>query len=350
MHSLQINAADTLFFRDGRPFSMGEDTYAQGIFPPPPSVLYGALRTAFIAANLASEKLEKLISQSESLHIHCLFLKASDNKIYAPIPNDLFVPKETDEGIFPSLEDAPTASSLRTPKMLLHSQNEKPDSQTRLISIENLTQYLHYGDTEPNITSVPLKEFIEKETKLGIARNNSTRTSEEGQLYRMEMVRPAKYDGTALSFWIAYSGITPLTETWLRMGGDKKATHLIATGEVERVIDQPVFANDETCFKIYLATPALFENGWYPKIIDNKELTLLAASIGKPLPLGGFDMKERRPKPMLKAVPAGSVYYVKASDPEKMNAWVQNIHGHSISEYYMAQQGFGTAFIGKIKI
>ena len=65
--SLLLNPTDTIFFRDGRPFNMGEDTYAQGIFPPPPSVLYGALRTAYMAANLSGEKLSVLITRTEQL-------------------------------------------------------------------------------------------------------------------------------------------------------------------------------------------------------------------------------------------------------------------------------------------
>ena len=45
---IRIKALDTLFFRDGKPFTSGEETWADGTFPPYPSVLYGALRTWFI--------------------------------------------------------------------------------------------------------------------------------------------------------------------------------------------------------------------------------------------------------------------------------------------------------------
>jgi CRISPR-associated protein Cmr3 len=49
---IELNPLDTLFFRDGKPFAMGEETWADGIFPPPPSVIYGALRTAWFANNI----------------------------------------------------------------------------------------------------------------------------------------------------------------------------------------------------------------------------------------------------------------------------------------------------------
>jgi len=46
---IEIKSFDTLFFRDGKPFTMSEDNWADGIFPPPPSVIYGALRAAYFA-------------------------------------------------------------------------------------------------------------------------------------------------------------------------------------------------------------------------------------------------------------------------------------------------------------
>lgn len=49
MPTIEIQALDTLFFRDGKPFDMGDDNWAEGIFPPPPSVIYGALRSAYFA-------------------------------------------------------------------------------------------------------------------------------------------------------------------------------------------------------------------------------------------------------------------------------------------------------------
>ncbi len=41
----EINPSDTLFFRGSESLEMGADHFAQSLFPPPVSVLYGALRT-----------------------------------------------------------------------------------------------------------------------------------------------------------------------------------------------------------------------------------------------------------------------------------------------------------------
>lgn len=49
---IEMKPLDTLFFRDSKPFSRGEDTWADTIFPPYPSTVYGALRTAWFKQNI----------------------------------------------------------------------------------------------------------------------------------------------------------------------------------------------------------------------------------------------------------------------------------------------------------
>lgn len=41
----RLDPDDVLFFRDGRPSTLGEDHYLRSLFPFHPSTLYGALRT-----------------------------------------------------------------------------------------------------------------------------------------------------------------------------------------------------------------------------------------------------------------------------------------------------------------
>ena len=45
---IKITPFDTLFFRTGRPFSGGVDTWVDAVFPPFPSTLYGAIRSFLI--------------------------------------------------------------------------------------------------------------------------------------------------------------------------------------------------------------------------------------------------------------------------------------------------------------
>jgi CRISPR-associated protein Cmr3 len=71
---------------------------------------------------------------------------------------------------------------------------------------------------------------------------------------------------------------------------------------------------------------------------------MYAAAVGKPIYLGGWDMKARAPKPMLKGVPAGSVYYLRVDEGDPA-ALFKACHGQSISEA-REQAGFGLCYAG----
>ncbi len=92
----EITPNDTLFFRDGKPFTMGSETWADSIFPPYPSTVYGAIRSWLIfekgglrdfkegkfKGELGTEK------EKGSLFIKGPFLKKND-EVFLPCPLDL---------------------------------------------------------------------------------------------------------------------------------------------------------------------------------------------------------------------------------------------------------------------
>jgi CRISPR-associated protein Cmr3 len=94
---LEITPLDTLFFRDGKPFSWGEETWAEGIFPPYPSTLYGALRTLWFAANIKELKKAKAPDDpTKNIKINGIFIKRH-RILYFPIPMDFVKKKKNKE-------------------------------------------------------------------------------------------------------------------------------------------------------------------------------------------------------------------------------------------------------------
>jgi CRISPR-associated protein Cmr3 len=96
---------------------------------------------------------------------------------------------------------------------------------------------------------------------------------------------------------------------------------------------------------LYLSTPAIFKTGWKPDL-EKKfgiKADLVAAVVGKPLHIGGFDMVKREPKTMYKAVPAGSVYYYKVTEGYELVE--EKLQGKAISDV-LKTQGFGIAYVG----
>ena len=97
----------------------------------------------------------------------------------------------------------------------------------------------------------------------------------------------------------------------LKLGGEGKSARYA-------LIDEPVSIKNhkkrldvakKTKFQIYFSTPAIFSKGWQFDV--NEHFEIISASIGKPIFIGGFDMKSNKQKQMHKAVPAGSVYLIK---------------------------------------
>ena len=69
---LFLKPNDTFFFRDGRPFTRGEQSEGYSIETPFPSTVMGALRTAYIAfcgdmTQFANDQMKSVIGTKDSL-------------------------------------------------------------------------------------------------------------------------------------------------------------------------------------------------------------------------------------------------------------------------------------------
>lgn len=354
---IEIKPLDTVFFRDAKPFAMAEETWADSMPLPYPSVLYGALRSVHFAGDMdvfqklhSESKLDSRDDPTTNLRIRRILLKDKNNNVYYPLPLDC-LKKKDDRGndVFLSklVENKATSSLTTERRFEAFDKNEMHERVND--GILNSWEFIDYLNAEKaKFNYLKLSDFVESEPKIGIGRDKNTHTSEEGRLYRVGMQRlkgikiVAEFDGLA----IPEKGL-------LRLGGEGKAAEYEKIEEIEP-IEMPEI--EDNLFKIYLATPAIFDRGWLPSWINEETLegeiagikvNLITAAIGKPLYVGGFDMKARKPKPMYRAVPQGSVYYFKISnDGDKSN--LENIHRKSISDK-REEEGFGMCYIGKIK-
>jgi CRISPR-associated protein Cmr3 len=159
-------------------------------------------------------------------------------------------------------------------------------------------------------------------------------------LYRSPLLRLETKEGKKLSIAAnidkanKVGGIT-------RFGGENKVA-IITKYDGNLTPPPPQLSGD--VFKLYLATPAFFREGWRPEI---EGAQLLAAAVYGYDSIGGFDVKERKPKPMRRAVRAGSVYYYRIIDENKRAA-ILDMHGKSIS-HHQPEDGFGICYIGNAR-
>lgn len=98
LHWYAIEPLDVLLFRESKPFSPGEGSWAKGIFPPLPSTVFQALRSA----------LDKYQEKKRDLEFLGPFLMDGNNQIWLPTPKDLIavgIKAEGDEEIEDDLDN-----------------------------------------------------------------------------------------------------------------------------------------------------------------------------------------------------------------------------------------------------
>lgn len=359
---IKIDALDTLFFRDGKPFTMGEEAWADSVFPSSPAVIYGALRSAYFAEHIDElEKANENDDPTRNLKIKGIFLKISD-EIYFPLPMDCVKRKDDDKAeAFVLIPESAEKLISNYPKLdkiltLSESSNDKIENvQNALLSNLSFKEYLD-GETN-NISYFKIDNYLISEPKIGIARSRETHSSEEGKLYRVDMKRLENERGEKIDIVVDFDGLDLPERGLMKLGGEGKAASYKKYKDKRALsVDFPKFKENSKHFKIVLTTPAIFKNGWLPEWIDEKtligeykglKLKLLTAAIGKPIHIGGFNIKAREPKPMYKAVPAGSVYYFELVDGNKKEV-KEAFHKKAISDIDIySKQGFGISCIGK---
>ncbi len=362
---IRIDALDTLFFRDGKPFTMGAETWADAGFPPAPSVLYGALRSQYFGERIGELPLANSPDDDDptrDLKISSIALQDRQERLLFPLPCDLVSDKNERKQQVRVLQrfDSAPASSSAVPQVLRADNEELVEHpEHAFLNAGVLSRYLQ--GSAKTLQYISLDDYTVAEPKIGIKRQRSTGTVEEGMLYRVDMRRlaSAREFGKELqeiSFCVEFSGL-PIAERGLfRLGGEGK----IAAYQPSKAEGVAAPQLQGKRFKLYLATPALFAQGWLPSWIDPKTLQgtgeyqhlglhLETAVLGKPIPIGGFQRRTRNnpagPKIMRRAVPAGSVYYFHV-DGDTQDA-VRAFHQQCISDDD-AQQGFGLAFVGGV--
>jgi len=76
------------------------------------------------------------------------------------------------------------------------------------------------------------------------------------------------------------------------------------------------------------------------------KLKLLTAAVGKYSCIGGWDLVKKRPKPMFKAIPAGSVYYFELLEG-KWEDVIDQFHFQKHTDFY-EKEGYGMTMVGAV--
>lgn len=371
--TLTFNATDTLFFRESRPMeSMGE---LQSVFPPPIRTLSGAVRS-LIGESMginwrdyeSDEKhpLRQIIGFSDqlgNLKLQGAWLAWGGERLY---PAPLHLLKKDDKLYRLELDKTGTwcdlGKKVRLPKLPNdNARGSKPLENTWLTAAGLQAVLNGYLPSKEQIKTA--KELFERESRLGIARDNARRTVEEGMLYQTQHIRPH----TDLTIQLDVEGLPKEMppKAIIRLGGEGRTASVQAQPQVDTLPN--IADNTETKgLLLHLLTPLPTQTtgkAWQPLpsftreergnqtvwvgTLNGIELELHGAVTGKSLREGGWDMAKHQPRPVTSLIPAGSVFFCTVKDGNTAAA-IKALHNQHIQEIGadLTAYGYGHLAVG----
>jgi CRISPR-associated protein Cmr3 len=201
-------------------------------------------------------------------------------------------------------------------------------------------------------------DYICSELKVGIGRDDQTRTSgDTGKLYRVGLQRLSARGGMSrLELAVVYENLSVPDSGILKMGAEGKCVSY-RTESMPNFDISDLRQSESRRFKLYLMTPGIFDRGWVADWMlqgayNGINFDFIGAASGRSMHMGGFDMKQGKPKPMRKAVPAGSVYYFELKDGKTVGGCFETLfeafhckalEGQSSDK---KKEGYGIALLG----
>ena len=309
MAFMKIKPLDTLFFRDGKPFNAGSESWSDSSFLPNPSVIWGAMYAVLFNEGKVSTKEE----DRKKLKIKNIYLyNEKKTTILVPAPLDIFVDDDGNRYIA-KYKDVDFISNYPL-KVISYVDIDKELKPIENHFIEINSLYRHYTKGyERQLILYSFDDVFVQDYKIGIKIDNLTKTAQENYLYRIDLTQFLD----EWAFLVEYeSQIEFKNRGILKLGGESRAASY-------NIIDEPIglkSANEykkqvskelenQKYFKVFIKTPTYFKCGWEPE-----QEELVCANVGKYISIGGWDMEYKNHKPMKRYVPAGSVYVFKKQE------------------------------------
>lgn len=382
---------DVLFFRDGKPSTIGADHYLRSLFPPFPSTLYGAVRTRrLLDEGVELDGLSEATWANQlgaltgevggwggfgSIELRGPWLLRQEEPLL-PAPADLGItlkhrlqskeerPEIAEVVRFRPADEAGERRWSHPLALLLPFvadgkewrpwKPSGPGAEPRtagggewFLTLQGLSAWRDGGSPQPQ-DFVHRTELWRDEARTGVGLEAERRTSKEGLLYTFGFIR--LLPGVSLGFEVRGSGLR--ADGLVRLGGEGRTAALEAGPALPAYAGAPASGRFSLCF----ATPALSENGGYPPgfseerregVLGGRRCRLVGAALSRFTLSGGWDLARKLPKPLRRAIPAGSVFLFEPVEGEAVSP--ADFDGRCYSDFPgedLARQGFGLAVAG----
>ena len=336
MEQRWIEPLDVLYLRGNQLFG-GAGDHADALMPPWPSLIAGALRSRMLAdsgvtdfsafkegqARLAD--LDTVLGTparpgSFRVHRFSIARRIGDSRIepILPLPSDLVVHDDRDGPVIHALEPVrpglQTSASLPMVPILQVSRPAKPLTDFWLTAAGIARWQAGLNPLQGDL--IRQRDIWLTDSRLGIALDRASGSTVEGMLYTTDTVafRPD------FGFYVAVGGADGQVpaDGLLRLGGDGRAARVSRIGAEWPEPDYAAIAATGR-MRIVLTAPGIFPSGSSLPGLDEKghwfgpcgvSGRLCAAAAGRPSVVSGWDLAERKPKPAMKALPTGSVFWL----------------------------------------
>lgn len=347
----KLEAVDTVIFREANSFDAGVHFHSSSKFPPYPATYAGVFKEG-----------TSLKDRDIKIGFNGVML---DNEYAFPQPLDTVITQQNTLQKMKLVKSGESSHELPYTLSSISNENKKTHIyEGAYLKANDFNRYLLGDETYPFTV---LGEYITRELHTGIKMDYEKHTTVEGMWYTEESIRlKSKMHTCALVAQV--EGVNLQENSLKKIGANTRLVKINKAKELNIVKPKA-----SRYFKVYFATPAIFKHGWLPRWInpDTKEGTfrhkrrkvrvkLIAAAIGKAVPIGGYS--KNGPREMHLAIPAGSVYYFELLEGEVQN--IEKIfHQKCISDFrhrlgfdyewwdrlIYCDRGFGYTFVGEVK-
>lgn len=348
MTILHVRPRDPVLFRDARPFGAASEGNRARTLPwPHPPTLAGYVRTAMGRALAASGRpvtaaMWRKLQGTVAIAGPFLFCHG---RLHLPAPADVLTVDAPDgRRRVPVRPDTPPeGSGTDLPPGLLPAMAA---TQGKVVAGERwwphsrMAEWLVEGRLPPDDATPRAAAWGPAvDERVSVALEPGTRRASPGLLYVTQGLAFApgeEGEAMALMVWsedgaVAVDEVLRCSQGLHPLGGERRLAELAVATATEGWHPPPALASrlgEAQRVRMVLATAAAFSGGWRPGWIDARSLEgeppgsgvrlrLVAASVGRAVPLSGWDLERRRPKGVRWLAPAGSVY------------WFEVLPGHS---------------------
>lgn len=383
---VQIIPRDPLVFRDGRPFSAFPGAKVRGFPYPMPQTLAGAVRGRIgeVRGYRPGEGRWDGLKREVAVHGPLLFDR-KNGEAFIPAPLDAVFMKKEEQGnprLFRLKPGAlPEGILWNMPKGLAPLMGNLPEGKPEPMPsfwrweryeqwlLERISSNKEIAPSELGIAGLP------REYRAHVKIDSDTFTAEESMLFETEglvfLHNPSEEKELSAARELgllarveaedlpldALSGFRPL-------GGERRLAAWV-WNEAPPPVPEPPDQLFELIWqkkraRLILVTPAHFKHSrpYLPPMEPDHVFTLaglrvklVAAAVGRPITISGWDLLEESPKPSRRLVPAGSVYFVELlEEPDRraIEQWVRELWLNPLpgQPEQDRRDGFGLAVVG----